>query len=358
MPVHRQAVLAHYAAGDSLTSNFQAELDAASDGWLSEVDNQIILKALIRMNKKMQPLVSIIVPCYNHERYVQECIKSIIDQDYENIELIVIDDGSQDSSVDKIKEIVPVCKNRFRRFEFISRSNKGLCATLNEAIVWIEGQYFSTIASDDILINTKISKLIIYMLNNLEVSAVFGGMNVVNKNNKIIYVEVQNIEHTFDDLLIHRNIPSAPASLLRADVVREIGGYPESINIEDWYMWLMMTSRGFRLQSIPQVVVNYRMHEENSSSNLKAMHEGRLKVAKYFKNVECYPRALKYLKYIGLRSIAKEDIWYAIKNAFPDRDLDIYQKIVIFLVGLTPKYISMFICYLIKKFQIRTYYNY
>ena len=80
------------------------------------------------------PLVSIAIPSYNHEIYVQECIRSVIDQDYRNIELIIIDDGSTDNSVEKIEELIPLCKKRFVRFEFLCRENKGLSATLNEAI--------------------------------------------------------------------------------------------------------------------------------------------------------------------------------------------------------------------------------
>lgn len=87
------------------------------------------------MNQK--PLVSVVIPCYNHENYVQECIKSAIEQDYENIELIIIDDGSKDESVNKIQELVPGCEKRFCRFEFRTRPNKGLCKTLNEALARI-----------------------------------------------------------------------------------------------------------------------------------------------------------------------------------------------------------------------------
>ena len=64
------------------------------------------------------PLVTIAIPCYNHEQYVQDSIQSIIDQSYSNIELIIIDDGSKDNSVLKIQELISICTNRFSRFEF------------------------------------------------------------------------------------------------------------------------------------------------------------------------------------------------------------------------------------------------
>ena len=57
-----------------------------------------------------QPLVSVVIPCYNHEQFVQDCIQSVIDQTYQNIELIIIDDGSKDNSVEKIKELMRLQK--------------------------------------------------------------------------------------------------------------------------------------------------------------------------------------------------------------------------------------------------------
>ena len=110
------------------------------------------------MNQSNQPLVSVAIPCYNHERFVQDSIQSIIDQTYQNIELIIIDDGSRDGSVEKIKEMIPACQERFVRFEFRHRPNKGLSATLNEALEWCEGKYFSALASDDIVLKNKIDK--------------------------------------------------------------------------------------------------------------------------------------------------------------------------------------------------------
>ena len=111
-------------------------------------------------SNKLPPLVTIAIPSYNHGRYVQACIESIIEQDYENIELIIIDDGSTDDSVLRIGEMVARCRARFQRFEFLPRSNKGLCATLNEALEWARGFYFAVSDSDDVLLPSKTSVLL------------------------------------------------------------------------------------------------------------------------------------------------------------------------------------------------------
>ena len=130
---------------------------------------------------EQQPLVSIVIPCYNHAQFVQETVQSVIDQDYENIELIIIDDGSKDNSVEVIQEMIPACEERFVRFEFRYRPNKGLCATLNEALEWCEGEYFSPTASDDILKQNKISTQLAIMLSKKEqkIIGVFVGIELI-----------------------------------------------------------------------------------------------------------------------------------------------------------------------------------
>ena len=108
------------------------------------------------MENNNLPLVSVVIPCYNHEQFVQDSIQSVIDQTYLNIELIIIDDGSKDSSVDKIQQMIPACEQRFTRFEFRSRPNKGLSATLNETIELANGEYWSTCSSDDLYHKDKV----------------------------------------------------------------------------------------------------------------------------------------------------------------------------------------------------------
>jgi alpha-1,3-rhamnosyltransferase len=84
--------------------------------------------------------VSIVVPYYNRAQFLNENIQSVIDLDYKNIELTVIDDGSKNNRVEVIRKLIPECKARFKRFEFRHRPNKGLSATLNQGIIYSKGQ--------------------------------------------------------------------------------------------------------------------------------------------------------------------------------------------------------------------------
>ena len=94
-------------------------------------------------------LVSVIIPAYNHEQYVQETIQSIIDQTYNKIELIVINDGSKDSTWQKINEMKDACEARFQRVVFQTQENAGTCITLNRLVSQARGEFIYLIASDD-----------------------------------------------------------------------------------------------------------------------------------------------------------------------------------------------------------------
>lgn len=224
-----------------------------------------------------QPLVSMVIPSYNHARYVQQCINSVINQDYRNIELIIIDDGSTDGSVRCIENLVRACTQRFVRFEFRSRPNKGLSATVNEGLNWARGKYFAGFASDDVMFQGKTSTLLSHIEGEPRVAGVFGGCELIDSSGALIRtLRPSLVYHDFDDLLLRRRqVIVAPSQLLRVDALIEVGGYPSNLYIEDWYMWLKLTERGYRLKIIPDVLVQYRQHDVNISKNTLEIYESR-----------------------------------------------------------------------------------
>lgn len=245
------------------------------------------------------PLVSIVVPCYNHERFVKDSIQSIINQTYENIELIIIDDGSIDNSVLKIKEMIECCNKRFIRFEFRSRPNIGLSATLNEALEWCEGKYYSALASDDQMISYKTRIQVKFLEKNQDVSAVFGGVQLIDEHNiKLEKILNQMRSYSFKDILMHKHDLPAPTQMIRMEDIKKVGGYNPNLYIEDWYMWLKLSQHN-RLFYLDKVFTLYRQHDNNSSKNLEKMHHARIEVLFLFKDSDFYEKALKNIQWMN-----------------------------------------------------------
>ncbi len=230
---------------------------------------------------------------FNHGLYIQDCIKSVINQDYENIELIIIDDGSSDDSIEKIEKLIPECQNRFKRFCFKSRENKGLAGTLNEAIKWSRGEFFSAIASDDLMYPTKTSVLVEKLQSDLGAAGIFCSFDVIDLIGKrVSRSELIDRVYDFEDIILRRHNIAAATQLLRTEKLLEVGLYCESIYIEDWYMWLLLTKDGGYLRVIDEVLVAYRQHELSMSKNIEAMLEGRKKILYLYKHNKNYAASL------------------------------------------------------------------
>ena len=245
------------------------------------------------------PLVSVVIPCYNHEQFVKDTIQSVIDQNYENIELIIIDDGSKDSSVEKIQEMVGACEQRFTRFEFRSRANIGISATLNESLEWCEGKYFSPIASDDQMLNYKTSIQVKYLETNNNSVAVFGGVHLIDKNNRKLEKLLSKARsYSFEDIIMHRHDILAPTQMIRKEAIEKVGGYNSKLFIEDWYMWLIL-SRQANLFNMNEVLTLYRKHDGNSSKDFSQMHSGRFEVLNCFSDSEFYVEAVTNIKWLN-----------------------------------------------------------
>ena len=246
-----------------------------------------------------QPLVSIVIPCYNHAQFVQETIQSVIDQDYENIELIIIDDGSKDNSVEIIQQMTPACEERFKQFEFRYRPNKGLCATLNEALEWCEGEYLSCIASDDIMLPDKTSYQVQYLEVNQKCIGVFGGVDVLDDATGEIKTSLKAARRSdFNDIFTYKHHLPAPTQMLRLAAVKDVGGYREDLIIEDWSMWLFLTEHGGTLDYVKKVFTQYRRHSGNLSGRFEVMSRGRTQILNLFKDKSNYKKAYAMAKMV------------------------------------------------------------
>lgn len=218
------------------------------------------------------PFVSVVIPSYNHEKYVSDSIKSVLNQTYKNIELIVIDDGSKDNSVSIIQKLADEYK-----FKFIHRPNKGLCATLNEGLNLANGKYFCAVASDDKFILDKIEKQVKFMEENPDVAVCCGNHIEFNENyeNKISL----KFDKKYDfETMLEFDLISAPTAMIKSEVLKSLGGYDENMIIEDLDMWLRITHVGYKIAHIDEYLAYYRKHATNTTANYAKMVDGVEKV--------------------------------------------------------------------------------
>ena len=275
------------------------------------------------------PLVSVVIPCFNHESFVKDSIQAVIDQSYVNIELIIIDDGSDDDSVQIIEDISKQCKKRFVRFEFRHRPNKGLSATLNEALEWCQGKYFSVIASDDQMLPNKTEIQVEYIEKHNDVQAVMSSVNWINSDNELISErKLSYKEYSFEDIFLSKQSLYACTQLSRLESIKSIGGYKEGCPIEDWYMWLKLSQLG-KLVSLNERLVNYRLHDDNTIKKGDVIYEGMIEIAEEYKFHPKYLESIKRIIWVRVAAVIAKDKsegWKLFKHTLKSDNMAIFHK--------------------------------
>lgn len=203
------------------------------------------------------PLVSICTPCYNHEKYLCDYFESIINQTYERIELIIIDDVSSDGSVQLIQSYLPRLQERFERVYFeVNKTNQGVTKNCNIALSYAQGEYISALASDDMLSPTAIEDMVQYLQSNEQVGVLvtngykvpdaFSYNNPVKQYRKVYTTNIGNIFKNitnFQNALLTNNFIFAPGTMIRNSVFITHGYFDENMIFEDYEYWLRLSSK-------------------------------------------------------------------------------------------------------------------
>lgn len=217
------------------------------------------------------PLHSVCVPAYNHERYIQACLESIFRQTYPNIELIIIDDGSFDRTYQIAAAFVENHGERFARIELHRQTNQGVARTFNRLLELARGDWIHFIASDDILYPRKIQAQweAVLAFGDSSLAMVHGDIDEIDADGKVLLTRNINrpkpglVRKAYENLLL-RNEIYAPTAAIKRTALLELGGYDTSLAIEDLDCWLRL-SRKFAIARVPEVMCGYRIHGNNLS---------------------------------------------------------------------------------------------
>ena len=228
------------------------------------------------------PLVSVIVPCYNYAGYVDETLRSVLSQDYPNFELIVVDDGSTDNSVQVIERTLAANQDGLaQRVEFIRQENAGVSAALNTGLAQARGDFIATFDADDIMPPHRLSVQMAYLREHPEVGCLGGVAVRIDEQGELLPKKDKKRSvrrYDFSQALSAALVVGGNIAVYRRDAVDMAGRYDAAIKIQDFQMTLKVAKAGFFVDILPDTVTLYRKHEGSLSKNYKAEYRYGLDV--------------------------------------------------------------------------------
>lgn len=239
------------------------------------------------------PLVSIIIPCYNSELFIAEAVESILNQDYRNFELIIIDDCSTDNSVQIINKYAE-SDNRIRLIKL--EQNKGVANARNIGFENVKGDLISSLDSDDIWLPGKLSFQVEYMKsNNCDIFTC--GFYKMDINSKILS-HIKLPKYVTYSSLLYSNCLSNSTVIMKKDIKQF---RYKKIGHEDYVFWLEVLKAGYTVHTDSKPVSCYRIRQDSVSGN-------KLKASKFQWNI--YRNYLKF----GVIKSAYYFVFYTIKG--------------------------------------------
>ena len=235
----------------------------------------------------MNPKISVIICTYNRAHYIVQAIESVLRQDFTDLEIIIIDDASNDNT----GEIVKKYSNQDPRIKyFLNEHNLGIAKNRNKGVRLARGQYIAMLDSDDYWIGKdKLQKQFAFLEAWPEVGLIGTDISRVDENSLELGKDYfETVDSAIRKKILLRNQFAQSSILFRKDVFNNVGGYDESFSVaEDYDLWLRM-GKISKLANLKETATAYRLHIGSISKNrIKEMILMTDKII--VKNKECYP---------------------------------------------------------------------
>lgn len=259
------------------------------------------------------PLISVVIPVYNGEKTIRETIESVLNQTLSNLEIILINDGSQDST---LKIVSSVKDFRVKTFSY---PNKGLSASRNRGISQAAGDYIAFIDADDLWTPDKLEAQFNALQANPQAAVAYSWTDYIDEFGQI-FCQGSHFNYTGDiytKLLVTNILESGSNALIRKQVFTEVGGFDESLRAgEDWDMYLRLAAR-YHFVAVPAPQILYRVSVNSMSFNIPQQEAECLKVIERAFNQA--PASVQYLRKISLANLYKYLIFKAIEGSSEPR---------------------------------------
>ncbi len=255
---------------------------------------------------KINPLVTVYITNYNYGKFIKKAINSVLNQTFKNYELIIIDDGSKDKSVEIIKEF----QNK-KNIKIIYQKNKGLVVSNNLALRLSKAKYIMRLDSDDWLDPHALEIMSNILERDKRISLVFPDYYEVDKNGKILR---QMRRHNFKKVKLFDQPAHGACTMIRKENLLDIGGYDEEFNCQDgYYLWLKFIKK-YVVRNVNLPLFYYRQHEKSLSKNNKRILLNRSKIISKLQIKEKNKKILAILPIRGLKLNPNSLVLKKLKN--------------------------------------------
>ncbi len=210
------------------------------------------------------PRVSIVIPVYNMERYLPETLDSVLASDYDNLEVVMVDDGSTDASLEVMRRYA----SSDSRVRMVSQANAGVCAARNKAISLAAGEYILPVDADNTIEPTFVKDAVAILEGHPEVKVVAPRADFFGSHQGEWTLPPFSLH-----LLARKNIMDTCCAMYRKKDWTRVGGYCEEIIVhEDWEFWISVLKDGGEVCRLPYIALHYRVRE-----GMERTHDRRLK---------------------------------------------------------------------------------
>lgn len=259
------------------------------------------------------PKVSVVIPAYNAMNYLPATMGSLLNQTFEDFEVIVVNDGSSDETEEWVSQI------ENSKIKLISQENKGLAGARNTGIAHAKGEYIAFLDADDLWEPTKLEKQVTVLEENPEVGLVYTWVALIDEQGEFTgRIFKNNAEGDVWNQLTERNIVECGSvAMVRRSCFETVGIFDRNLRsfVEDWDMWLRIASR-YSFKLIKEPLVYYRQISTSASRNWEAMEQSfRMVIEKAF---ACAPSELLYLKKRSYGAATLCLAWKALQSQSQD----------------------------------------
>jgi glycosyltransferase involved in cell wall biosynthesis len=223
------------------------------------------------------PALSVLMAVYNSEAYLVQAVESILNQTWQDFELIIIDDGSTDSSLD----ILQTYAKQDQRLRLISRENRGIPYTRNQLLAQASAELIAIMDSDDVALPDRLTRQVAYMQQHPEIVCLGSAYELIDAKGRLI----TQLPVPLDDAAIQAQILAGhaaifqPCAMMRRSAVQQVGGYDDTMTqAEDLDLWLKLGEVG-KLGNLPDVLVQYRLHANSVSEQDCALQRQKALIA-------------------------------------------------------------------------------